>query len=368
MSKFYGYDENMQNDIAKITTPKLSLMSDVVAPVKEYLYVDDEGTLILEGGVLIAVGDSVFKTEETELGSANFDATVSALTVGNDYYVYICDPTNGDATDFSAEAYRISKNSTYPNGFTALNSRKIGGFHYGIVRAVDEEHVPISAGGTPMGSGWKTNTAAGIVPNSVWTLLNRPTCDPAGMVKVGDMWVDIYLSSDDGYNGLASKFGVNPITGTEGLNWYIANEKALRVGKRLPSYAEFCQYAYGSPQGEDNNNTYAWSKTTNTGRTTTGSVQHAVSAFNVRDAVGNVWEWLDELLHDPTAASANWYNPMSGQEVGQIYEYSETGLHALIGGGNWGNGVHDGSRSVICNYYPWFVYSSFGVRCVCDSL
>lgn len=26
MSKFYGYDEAMENDIAKITTPKLALM------------------------------------------------------------------------------------------------------------------------------------------------------------------------------------------------------------------------------------------------------------------------------------------------------------------------------------------------------
>ena len=28
MSKFYGYDEAMENDIAKITTPKLALMSE----------------------------------------------------------------------------------------------------------------------------------------------------------------------------------------------------------------------------------------------------------------------------------------------------------------------------------------------------
>lgn len=34
MSKFYGYDEAMENDIAKITTPKLALMSDVVASDK----------------------------------------------------------------------------------------------------------------------------------------------------------------------------------------------------------------------------------------------------------------------------------------------------------------------------------------------
>ena len=37
MSKFYGYDEAMENDIAKITTPKLALMSDVVAYDKKFI-------------------------------------------------------------------------------------------------------------------------------------------------------------------------------------------------------------------------------------------------------------------------------------------------------------------------------------------
>ena len=37
MSKFYGYDENMEAAIAKITTPKLSLMSGLVAPDKKFI-------------------------------------------------------------------------------------------------------------------------------------------------------------------------------------------------------------------------------------------------------------------------------------------------------------------------------------------
>ena len=41
-------------------------------------------------------------------------------------------------------------------------------------------------------------------------------------------------------------------------------------------------------------------------------------------------------------------------------------LHALIGGGNWNNGVHCGSRAVNCNNYPWNVNTNIGVRCVCD--
>mgnify|MGYP000793101413 CR=1 FL=1 len=43
-------------------------------------------------------------------------------------------------------------------------------------------------------------------------------------------------------------------------------------------------------------------------------------------------------------------------------------LRALIGGGNWYDGVHCGSRAVACHYYPWIVYTGIGVRCVCDSL
>ena len=42
------------------------------------------------------------------------------------------------------------------------------------------------------------------------------------------------------------------------------------------------------------------------------------------------------------------------------------GLHALIGGGNWNNGVHCGSRTVNCNNYPWNVNTNIGVWCVCD--
>ena len=66
MSKFYGYDEAMENDIAKITTPKLALMSDVVASDKKFIRMEN-GALTVIAGVLIAVGNSVFKTEKTTL-------------------------------------------------------------------------------------------------------------------------------------------------------------------------------------------------------------------------------------------------------------------------------------------------------------
>lgn len=111
-----------------------------------------------------------------------------------------------------------------------------------------------------------------------------------------------------------------------------------------------------------------WSATSNTARTTCGNVKNAVSATNVRDLVGNVWKWLDEFIHDPTGSAWNWYDVMSGQKVGQLYMANNTGLHALIGGGYWYDGVLDGSRTVHCGAYPWYVNTIVGVWCVCDSL
>lgn len=49
-----------------------------------------------------------------------------------------------------------------------------------------------------------------------------------------------------------------------------------------------------------------------------------------------------------------------------MHRTSVPALHALIGGGDWTNGVHCGSRAVSCNNYPWNVNANIGVWCVCD--
>ena len=103
MSKFFGFDENMSNAIAKITTPKLALMSGLVAPEKEFI-TGSGSSITIKAGILIAVGDSVFKTAQTTLTAANLDSG-NSFTVGKDYCIYICDPTGGDDTDFTGEVY-----------------------------------------------------------------------------------------------------------------------------------------------------------------------------------------------------------------------------------------------------------------------
>jgi len=43
-----------------------------------------------------------------------------------------------------------------------------------------------------------------------------------------------------------------------------------------------------------------------------------------------------------------------------------SGLHALICGGNWNNGVNCGPRTVNGNNYPWNVNTNIGSRFACD--
>ena len=182
---------------------------------------------------------------------------------------------------------------------------------------------------------------------------------------------------------MKSEYGCAPMTGTESMNWYNFVERLAKSGKRLPNYAEFCAYAFGSPAGLDNANTNAWSATSNTGRGVTGSVVNAVSSVGVVDAVGRVWEWLDELItRAEHATNADYHvsvawgwdkkSPLNTGEksydVGNIYQYYAYSLAALMAGGYWSSGAICGARAVNCSNYPWDVATVIGARGACDSL
>jgi len=319
------------------------------------------GVILKSGTIIPLFNGTVWKVYEftSDVNITTLDT--GSFQFGKDYYVYLCD----DGSD--SGLLLISLNSTIPSGYNANNSRKIGGFHYGRKR-------------NSFTSSDITNNV--VVPNSVWDLVFRPKCSPEGMVYIGGgVWVDIYLASvneaitfsaGDGSpvvtGSLKSTYNSIPLTGTEGLNGYNFIELAYRSKKRLLTYAEWLRAAYGSPQGNGSDNVNAWSATTNTQRQTTGYVERAISLTNVIDCVGNVWEWLDEFSIRQDSTSWNWRNPMSGQNVGQLYLPYDYGLVQFIVGGDWVDGAFCGSRSVALNNYSWLVYAAIGSRCACDSL
>ena len=323
-------------------------------------------------------GEEYFTIAEKTLGVADLD-TGSAFVFGSDYYVWAGVPASG-----KTPVLKISLSATNPIGLTT--PKIIGGFHYGKIR----NSITIS------------DVSNGIVPNSCWDLKHMPKCyllglaDPlnyqlGGMVEVisGSLWVDIYLASNGGGSGFNkkafSKINQIPLTGTEGLCWFDFAIRAKNVGKRLLTYQEWTQAAIGSPQGLNDSNLHGWTKTSNTGRVKTAATNAAdadanyilgynTSLLNVRDCVGNLWEWLADMSnrHDSTAWA--WQNVLDAGELssdtdfGQAYLPNAYGMVAWIAGGSWSGGVFAGSRAVSVYDSPWAWAWDVGARFACGSL
>jgi hypothetical protein len=297
-----------------------------------------------------AAGDNaltVFRDDaEIQIGVANLD-TGPSFAIGKDYYIYL-----------NEDAVVISLNGTLP-------SRKIGGFHYGVNRRTTSARQPINPSGEVKGAGWEANIYNGIVPRSVWTDSHRPRCSPEGMVYLSSgVWADIYLSSDNGAGGLQSKHNILPVTGTEGLSWYGFTESLALTGKRLLSYNEWIQAAMGSPPGVAGN-LNAW--THSSARQLTGFVERAVSSVGCRDCVGNVWEWLADLVASGSGGDI-WQDPMPEQGFGHFWLTKADDIGALIAGGSYFNVTLAGSRTVGTMYAPWEAHHSFGARGACNSI
>ena len=361
----------------------------------------NEDHLKIKGGCAIELFNGEDWLQMPNREDIDFDPALN-LDIGNelepmnDYSVYLCLP--GQTPEIV-----VSKNNTFPNGYTADNSRKISGFHYGTIRKVSDDGlwVPIDSTGNKFGNSgtkWQDNVTLGIIPNSVWDLRNCPRTLYSGMVKVGHIWVSIYQASAKipitfmgGTNGLhvaegelQSKYGQLPVTGTEGLNQYNFVELANRAGMRLLFYKEWLCAAYGSPQGEDGSNNYGWTKTTNTARTRTGCrvnpdtglydtsaggvKPYAVSAKNVADCAGNVWEWLSDYAgrYDAGSGAWAWHNQL-GAGMGQIHAWKADGFSVLRAGGHWDEGVYCGPRTVFTYSSPWLVNTAYGSRLACDA-
>jgi hypothetical protein len=310
---------------------------------------DGSGVYIVGGMRLAFQGsDGLWRTyafsTDTTLTQAALDTGVFEL--GKDYYVYLTQ--NGDLV--------LSLNATAPQGYDSAEVYKIGGFHYGRVRTI-EQRFDASA-----------TLAVQVVPNSVWDLRHRPRCsDPSGMVKVGDFWVDIYLSSEDGTpwpNTVPlSRYNATPFSGTEGYAYIDYLQLARNAGKRLPTYAEFLQYAYGVPEG-----VVGVSSTV-----ATGSVAWLVSCLNVDQPSGNLWQVGADFMAVGEDGSWEWYEwtksgKDSAQETGSIVQQTADMLRQLIFGGGWANGAGAGARCVYLDSRPWDVGSYVGMRCVCDSI
>ncbi|MDP3322635.1 MAG: hypothetical protein Q8S71_03710 [Hydrogenophaga sp.] len=269
--------------------------------------------------------------------------TMPTLTAGTDYAIYAC--TDG--------TIRADASFSFPTGYTALNSRKIGGFHY-----APGGNAAARAGG---------DTTPAINEYSIWDLKFKPASpDPRGQMLVsGGFWADIYpLGVDHIINGTSkfnvtiadgssppkvpTQFGGNGTTTYTTLTWWESAEVLAAYGKRLPTYAEFAALAFGTTEA------------TSGGTDPVSTILRAAftSKWGAILATGNMWFWGANF--GGGAAGAAWTANTTGR--GSTYQME----NAAIFGGSWVEASNSGSRASYWSNSPTLSYTSIGARGVCD--
>ncbi len=204
----------------------------------------------------------------------NSTYVTAANRKGKDFYIYACQSTDGT----SVPKIILSANSTVPTGYTAANSRKIGGFHCLCADV-----------GTISGHTLSGYVAGNILPASVWDLIHRPVSDPEGMVWSGRKWFDIYFASWNG-SKLVSAYGGTIADGESSKKFTgeIFEEEFVRAGKELISREEFKDCAYGSNEGT---NIYGSADPGTTGGHKDTASRRMISNIGCEDCCGALWQW-----------------------------------------------------------------------------
>lgn len=278
------------------------------------------------------------------------DYTVAATRAGLDFYLYACEPASGNAP-----AFVLSVNSTTPTGYTADNSRKIGGFHCLCV-----------AVGTIAGHTLTTFLAGDILLASVWDLKHRAEAENIGLVysEEGNGWVDIYLASGTGTNTTSVNGGT--ISDTRDWNDFVDDFGAVK--KRLLTDIEFQLIAAGS---NEETNIAGSADPGDTGGHSDTAGRRMISNIGCEDCCGVVYQWLqtpsmradfDISAGTGDDASAGWYNLPGSKGSFYTYGISKYMNTQLLAGMSWAYGTYCGSRGRYANHYRWAANSYLGGR------
>ena len=255
----------------------------------------------------------------------------AANRAGRDFYIYACVPTSG-----TVPTIVLSANSTVPTGYTATNSRKIGGFHCLCADV-----------GTISGHALSGYIAGDILPASAWDLSHRPKCDPEGMAyNAGtDMWNMIYLASWTGTTAantlkLVSKYGAVTADGAsaEKFHWYKFADTMSQQNMRHPWHREFMAYARGSNQGT---NIKGSADINTTGGHVDTNGRRMISNDGLEDCCGFLLQWIEDT---GSTSSGSWTGAYDANDFSDIRGLSCTTPYKGLAGGHWADSGHCGSR------------------------
>lgn len=341
--------EEVDNKISSGGTPRYNLYERSALPTSAKTSITINPMVLTINGLTYELKDAkTLQLDNTDSWDGTWDGTTyttASSRAGKDFYIYACQPLSG-----TTPTLILSANGTVPTGYTATNSRKIGGFHcecldVGIV--TDENSM----------NGYSTGD---IIPYSIWDLKHRPKSSPEGMVYVEplNIWISIYIMSWDGsklvsaYNGVqADGVSAKPFSGTEFAE-YLA-----KVNMRLPRYDEFVVFAKGI---QERVNVKGTTDVNTTGGHYTTDNKRIISSYGIEDCAGVIWQCLSDVFGSDFTDS---WNTSSNRDARNVRgDCWGGGLRRALAGGRWGDGAYCGSRASDVGFWSAFALGSCACR------
>lgn len=294
---------------------------------RDSLFTSNKTSIVIPKNMRINInGEAYISTRNVTLNTS----TLGENLAGKDVYIYAL-AGSGTEPDFV-----LSLNSTVPTGYTAENSRKIGGFHCLC------KDVGVIEGHTLSGY-----VAGDILPATRWDLEHRPKGNPEGFAyeELTDCWIAIYLPSWDGtklvsvYNGVIAD-------GSSTKKWHgeAFYEQFAKQGMRLVWRHEFQMGAKGS---NEQTNIQGSSDPNTTGGHVDTAGRRMISNIGLEDCCGVLWQFAMDLGF---AGGSGWTNSVYNSSVDdRSYGQTYGTLYRLLLGSDWGNGSNCGSRSADCS-------------------
>jgi hypothetical protein len=342
----------------------------VVSPDSQLLYKADYDsvgftktgaqTLSLKAGTSIQVA-GVFRTWLVDTA-----VTMPALVAGTDYAIW----ANPDGT-LQAVADPYSAPASAPQA----NSRKIGGFHFGLVPPA----TTVAGGG--FSSAGFTNTGgsmiwtqalvdniAGINAYSVWDLMWRCVGEQSGLALDPQTrtWLGIYFCPSGHITNGISRYNTDVASGTVlplipvvyggtgataygRFSFYEATEIAASHGLRLPTFAEFSSAAFGVTEAQSLGGAAS---------TIPATARQAgyTSRIGLEQATGHQCAIGGPLS---SVGGAGW-----DASPGRGSFYGTTGLPLF--GGSRSDTSNSGSRAALFGGTPWYSYWGLSLRAAGD--
>jgi hypothetical protein len=290
--------------------------------------------------VVNSVQVTIAETTKNINTAGNWDDSQYATAsnrAGKDFYVYA----------LSVGGIILSNNSTFPTGYSALTSRKIGGFHTLCVSV-----------GTISGHTLTGYVLGDILPTTVWDRFNRSSARQEGTFhSASGMWVDIYLPSVSGTTLVSVRGGtIADGVSSPAFHTYKFEQWFGRQGMKSISQSEFVIASIGANQST--NIVGSVDTVTTTGHSDTAG-RRMISNEGMEDACGVMWQWTRDMGGLYTAAA--WANAYDANDTGIGGQHYDAPYRGVLGGA-WAYGVICGSRSSFWNDSPLALLSDTSGR------